>query len=294
MFRRATRPRATPAQKNFQLPKPGDLINCEGRLYRLGNYLGEGYYGAVYECTDDWSNRLVAKVLLPKKTYEGVREDWLRELKALTELRHPHITFVHDAFECKDTFYLILERCESTLQQLFTWPGLVPDAWFKPLAQQLLQAVHFIHMRGYVHKDIHPGNIFVARIESATGGAGSGAHVFKLGDLGISRLEPELGVHQTVARWMIPPEALDPSQFGSLGKQLDIYHAGLCLLGLMLKGVPQFSEADIREGKPRMMAEQIPHPGAPAIAQALRRHVKDRTQSAMDFWRDLKQYLGVR
>jgi serine/threonine-protein kinase len=212
----------------------------------------------------------------------------LNEFQALKELRHPNVTFVHDAFEYRDTFYLVIERCDSTLSKLITWAGLKPLVWVGPLSRHLLQSVDYIHAQGYVHKDIHPGNVYVAHLQGAMG-EDHRATVFKLGDVGISRLEPDIDVFNTMlAKWMLPPEALHPTTFGTVDRRVDIYHTGLTLMSLVLRRVPSFSEGEILNGAPRQLAESIRHPIGPVLARALRRHTKDRYQSALDFWRDLK------
>ena len=275
--------------RQFTPPQPSEAVVTEGRSYWLGRFIGQGYFGAVYECTDEWSNPLVAKVLLPQnRGYEQVRAEWLRELQNLVVLRHPNITFVHDAFEYRDTFYLVLERCDQTLDDLIKWPELDPNVWVYPIAQCILQAVLYIHRANYVHKDIHPGNIHISRSHGFMASP-SAATVFKLGDLGITRLETEINVFNTMlAKWMLPPEAIAPVDFGVIDKRVDIYHVGLSLLSLLLKTVPFFSEEEIVAGRPRELAEALSHPLAGPLGRALRRHVASRPSSALDFWREIQ------
>ena len=76
--------------KCFQPPQPGAVITYRDKQYTIGPLIGEGGFGRVFQCTDDWHNSLVAKVIVPKgRTYEQVRDGWLRELRNLVELRHP-------------------------------------------------------------------------------------------------------------------------------------------------------------------------------------------------------------
>jgi serine/threonine-protein kinase len=111
---------------------------------------------------------------------------------------------------------------------------------------------------------------------------------FKIGDLGITNLEAEMDVFNTmVGKWMMPPEFLKPDQYGKIGKQVDIYHAGLLFLSLLLGRIPTFTERDILDGGPRNMAEGLKSIYSPAIAKSLRRHVENRTQTAIDFWKDV-------
>jgi serine/threonine-protein kinase len=269
------------APKLFSPPQFGERVECDGRLYYVGGLIGQGYFGAVYECTDEWGNSLVAKVLLPRRPYEEVRKLWLSELASLLNLRHPNITYVHDAFSYRDTFYLVIERCAGNL---LTWPMVRGDAWIPYLARDVLQGLDFIHARGYVHKDLHPGNVLVRPVGDAPATGEAQMVTFKIGDLGLSKLAGDLT--QTMAEWMLPPEHLDP-KLGAVGPQTDVYHAGLLFLNQLLSTPRTFTNDEILAGKPSRLARSVPSPYALPIASALRPRVAERTQSAREFWRAL-------
>lgn len=278
-----------PVARTFTPPRDGLVIRHQGRNYFLGKYIGEGSWGVVYHCTDDWENELVAKILKPRnRTYEAVKDEWIKELSNLVKLRHPNITFVYDSFEYRDTFYIIIERCDHTINELISTPNIDGEEWLPVVAHSILQGIAFIHKEGYVHKDIHPGNVFSSLIRDKKVPAKDPVIVFKIGDLGITNLETEMDVFNTmVGRWMVPPEFLKPDQFGKIGKQVDMYHAGLVFLSLLLGRIPTFTEKDILDAAPRIMAERLNSIYSPAIAKALRRHVENRTQTALEFWKDI-------
>jgi serine/threonine-protein kinase len=278
-----------PVARTFTPPREGLVIRHQGRHYALGKHIGEGSWGVIYHCTDDWENELVAKILKPRnRTYEVVKDEWIKELSNLVKLRHPNITFVYDFFEYRDTFYIIIERCDHTIHELIVTPNIDGEEWLPVVAQSVLQGIAFIHKEGYVHKDIHPGNVFSSLIRDKKVPAKDPVIVFKIGDLGITNLETEMDVFNTmVGRWMVPPEFLKPDQYGKIGKQVDMYHAGLVFLSLLLGRIPTFTEKDILDGGPRIMAERLNSIYSPAIAKALRRHVENRTQTALDFWKDI-------
>jgi len=108
---------------------------------------------------------------------------------------------------------------------------------------------------------------------------------FKVADLGIAGLEVELKPGTMWADWMMPPEVIDPAQFGAIARTVDIYHTGLVLLALLLKTIPTFTREEIVDGRPRKLAEELGSKYAPAIAVALRRHPPVRYQTAIEFWR---------
>jgi serine/threonine protein kinase len=279
-----------PPERQFQPPTAGEGIRTgDGRLYWIGDPIGSGAFGSVYACTDEWGNSLAAKILHPRgDTYEQVRDRWLEEFNKLLVLRHPNVTFVHAAFEYRDTFYLVMERCAYSLHALIDPESENREIWIPYVARDVLQAVDFFHQSGYVHKDIHPGNVFVFQARDVMVPAKEPVWSFKVGDLGITRVEDEIRTVNTIlADWMQPPEFLDP-QFGRVCKSVDVYHVGLLLMSILLGENPLLSPEEIVQGRAREMAENLPSRYAGPISTALRRHVDARYQSALDFWRAIQ------
>ncbi len=275
--------------RRFRLPEKGEVIPHGERNYYIGEKLGRGGFGVVYECSDDWGNPLVAKVILPhERPYSDVRDSWHEEASKLMDLRHPNITFVRDAFEYQDTFYLIIERCNFPLLQVITSFGLDAERWLPYVARDVLQALDYIHAHGYIHKDLHPGNVFVVESRQQAAFIHRIVRSFKIGDLGLTRLETDGKAFQTrLAEWMRPPELIDTDSFGPVGRQVDLYQTGLLMLSLLLKEIPYFTTEEIVEGIPQAVAQDHASPYAPVIAKALRRHVESRMQTALEFWREL-------
>ena len=282
-------PSSSPPAKMVVPPAPGEVITSlgTGNTYTMGNPIGEGYFGLVFSCVDVWGNDLAAKVLKPVDTYDRVRVSAEAELRKLLVLRHPNITYIFDAFEYRDTFYIITERCYCPLTQLFSLKDFNGLVWLVPIARCLLQAVHYIHLNQYVHQDIHLGNVFAAFAKNEMCPTEPGAIQFKVGDLGVAKLFSELDVTNTLADWMRPPEAIDPTEFGPVDHRIDIYHVGLLLLQFAYSQELRFSREEILAGHPRDMALKLLTPYRFALEKALRRHVPFRTASAMELWRDL-------
>lgn len=209
--------------------------------------------------------------------------------------RNAHsFTYVFDAFHVLETIYIVTERCFCPLSHLFTGiQGFDGRGWIKAVARCLLQAVHYIHLNGYVHQDIHVNNVFAAFARNEMVETDPGALHFKLGDLGVAKVFSEIDATNTRAQWMLPPEVLDPKEFGPMDRRIDIYHCGLLFLHLMNGAELKFSNDEILAGKPRQLALQLPPPYNFALEKALRRHVAARTASAMELWRDLSSATAL-
>jgi serine/threonine-protein kinase len=279
---------AEPPVKSVIEPTPGEVIVSEAtnNSYTMGEKIGEGHFGVVYGCVDVWNNELAAKVMKPLLSYEEVKASAEAELQKLFAVRHPHITYVFDAFEYRDTFYIVTERCFCSVADLFAQEWFSGPSWLKPIARCLLQAVHFIHLAKLVHQDIHAGNVFTSFARDESNSAEAGAIQFKLGDLGVAKLFSEVDAAHTRG-WMLPSEVMDPSEFGRPDHRIDIYHCGLLFLQLAYSREMRFTPDEIRAGKPRELALQLPAPLNFGLEKALRRHVADRTAGAMELWRDL-------
>lgn len=279
----------SPPAKMAIPPSVGEVITSilTGNSYTMGEKIGEGNFGVVYACKDIWENDLAAKVLKPSDTYEKVKASATEEFIKLMQLRNPHITFVYDAFEFRDTFYIITERCYCSVKQLFSMQNFNGQAWLIPIARSLLQAVHYLHISNYVHQDIHSANVFTALVKDEMIPQDNKILQFKLGDLGVAKLFNEIDAKNTRAQWMLPPEVLNPTEYGSIDHRIDIYHSGLLLLELAYSKELRFTPEEIVNGKPREMALALPVPYSFALEKALRRHAAYRTANAMELWRDL-------
>jgi serine/threonine-protein kinase len=258
-----------PPTKAAVPPKPGEVITSFGtnNTYTMGEWIGGGSFSDVFACRDVWGN----------------------EFEKLVQLRNPYVTYVFDAFEYRDTFYIITERCYCPVSKLFTLPNFDGKLWISAIARCLLQAVHYLHIHNYVHQDIHARNVFAAVVKDEMMPADPQKTVtqFKLADLGIAKLRDQVSAANTRAQWMLPPEVLDEAQFGPIDARVDIYHCGLLFLQLALSKEIAFTKDEILAGKPRVLALSLPQPFNYALEKALRRHVQYRTAGAMELWRDL-------
>ena len=276
-------------------PSLGESITSlsTGSTYTIGPRIGEGNFGIVYSCSDDWDNELAVKVLKPILPYEKLKKNAKGEFFRLRQLRHPNITFVYDAFEHRNTFYIVTERCHSPISVIFDLPNLNGMYWFMPMARHLLQAVHYLHLNNYVHQDIHEGNVFSTFIKDEMIPQKDQVIQFKLGDLGVAKLFSDVNAMNTRPKWLLPPEVLDSNEFGPIDHRVDIYHLGLLFLQLAYSKRLQFTPEEILSGKPKAMALQLPSPYKTALEKALRRHVPYRTASAVDLWRDFKGLSNI-
>jgi serine/threonine-protein kinase len=263
----------------------GAVYSPRGARYLLGRRLGSGSFGAVFDCIGPFDQSFALKVFLPgNRPYAEVRAEWLKEAERLYRLRHPNIVYVHDYFEATGLFYLVLERCDHSLDEMLTAP--FTDRLVVDIARQLLFAIQYLADNEFVHNDLHAGNVLVVQGEHLTA---------KLSDLGIAQelygyggARPPIVQHRLMA-----PEV---AAGGYSTKQSDLYQLGL-LIYQMHTGVYPIDTStgydsiiqQIRDGVPRAKAEALGTPIGDIVSVMLRRQEQYRYTSALQVWEDLQR-----
>ncbi len=145
-----------------------DLVGrrIDGR-YTILAHLGGGGMADVYRASDDQLAIDVAiKVLKPEMASSELRARMIQEAQAAAQVRHPNLVRVFGTGRLDDTTYIAMELLDGpNLEDHLRAQPNQRLAWAEALELLLptLAALHAIHERGYVHRDIKPGNILIAR-----------------------------------------------------------------------------------------------------------------------------------
>jgi len=274
------------SKPDFQGYSIGEVIPRRERAYVVSERISHGGFGAVYACCDDWGNPLRLRVLWPiSRAYENVRERWLEQVEEVRHAAHPRLIHVYEGFEHDGLFHLVTERYDHRLDSSVLEAGEGGPRWLQAVAGPVLCALDHLHRAGYTHRNLHPGNVFLtASPEPATALPAGGG--IKLGGLAVTQLLGNVDVlNLLTARWLVPPEYLNPSEFGRMDQRVDIYQAGLLLLAVLQGQLPRFSFEEIVAGAPARVAREL---GSEALERALQPKVGDRFGSALELWRALE------
>jgi serine/threonine protein kinase len=214
---------------------PGSIVRDEfsRRDYRIVSLLGHGGFGAVYQSVRLSHARRSSYACVLKVTLDALT--WHREAYFGHLLRHvPDVVRVHDSFawvprEADRTPLYCLVSEHIAHGDLGGYLKRNPTPWTEPRARReiirLLRAVTRIHESGAVHRDITPGNVFVA----AKG-------VLKLGDFGIAL--HRAGRRDVAADAFAPRFAPSAIQSGAKSwRQADDVHQIGQLYAALLSGV---------------------------------------------------------
>lgn len=191
--------------------------------------------GVVYEAQHLYTGRPVALKLLRPEVSEDPRrgERLIREAQAAAALDHDGIVDVLDMGEADGCLYLALERLWGRdLAAELELRGSLPPGEAVAVSLAVLSALGAAHCAGIVHRDVKPGNIFLARRGERV--------VPKLLDFGIAKVRDvtltTTGAILGTPHYMSPEAAggeLEPSP------AMDVWSAAVVLYEC-LAGAPPF------------------------------------------------------
>jgi tRNA A-37 threonylcarbamoyl transferase component Bud32/tetratricopeptide (TPR) repeat protein len=147
-----------------------------GRRYQLLDVVGRGGMGTVYRALDRLGGPIALKRLhrsledlaqeasqepSTTTTSQEVALDLAAEFKALTSLRHPHVINVLDyGFDDERRPYFTMELLARAKTLVEAGRDQLPMVQIDLLVQ-VLQALAYMHRRGFVHRDLKPANVLV-------------------------------------------------------------------------------------------------------------------------------------
>lgn len=199
--------------------------------YRLLDPIGSGSMGHVWHAQDERLHREVAvKIVDLAQASETVTvERFNSEVVAIARLNHPNVVTTFDAGVEDQLAYLVMELLhgESLAERLRRGP--LPILAAARIGAEVGQALEAGHAVGVVHRDIKPGNVFLA-----TTGA------VKVLDFGIAEssgdgTDSPAALAVGTAAYMSPEQAMARRA----GPASDVYSLG-CLVYAMLCARPPF------------------------------------------------------
>ncbi len=257
--------------------------------YKIREQIGEGGMGVVYRAEHLMlSSSAAIKILLPKWTTQpGVVERFFVEAKATSQIIHPGIVQIFDFGRLDDDrAYIVMELLKGeTLTEFQNRRGVVDPSLAAQIGIQLLSALEAAHLRGVIHRDVKPDNIYLVRDPTAPG-----AIRVKVLDFGIAKLlgdRPKKGeaIVGTPA-YMAPEQCRGDDEIDA---RSDLYAVG-CILMTLLTGRPPFDAESPTEVMAMQIYQPVPRlrdyaPSMPPeldalIAKMLAKSPADRTPSA--------------
>ena len=231
--------------------------------YHVLERVGEGSFGKVFRGRRRFTGQIVALKFISKSGKSAADLAALRqEIAILRRLDHENIVLLLDFFETPRDVVVVTEYAHGELLQVLQDDGALGAAAVRSVARQLVRALHFLHARRIMHRDLKPQNVLVA----SNG-------VIKLADFGFARalsastalLTSIKGTPLYMAPEIYQDRRYDPSA--------DAWGLGVMLFELAT-GTPPFYAPSLKELRELIVAaEAIAYPPAlpPLLVDFLRR-----------------------
>ena len=202
--------------------------------------LGRGGMGVVYLARNAMMDRpevlkVVSRQLL---AVPGVKERFLREVRAAARLQHPNVVAAYSVEEAGESLVFSMEYVPGDdLQKVVKAAGPLPAAQACFYTAQVAAALQHAADKGMVHRDIKPANLMLARDGKRA--------VVKVLDFGLAKVVSERAADTGLTgagQMMGTPDYIAPEQAKDAARadtRADLYSLG-CTLYFLLAGRPPF------------------------------------------------------
>jgi serine/threonine-protein kinase len=133
--------------------------------YRIIQLIGRGGMGVVYRAEHvDLGTLRALKTLAPELAHDPrARSRFLKEAKAAARIEHPHVVKVFDCGEHEGIPFFVMDHLDGEdLETLLTRSTLTAEQT-AGIMLAICAATSEMHQEGLIHRDLKPGNIFLAR-----------------------------------------------------------------------------------------------------------------------------------
>ncbi len=251
--------------------------------YEIIGHLGRGGMAEVYKARQVSLDRVVAVKEMKSSFLSSPEmvERFEREAKTASRLVHENIVQVYQLGSEERTMFIVMEYVDGVdLKTIIQRVEAISPDIVLLIIHGAANALAFAHSRGFIHRDIKPGNIMVSRQGDV-----------KLMDFGIVR-DIESDLTQTGAFLGTPPY-MSPEQFRGekLTHASDLFSLGVVFYEALTGQKPFRADDDtslakkvqtFREVAPRRINPEIPWRTQRLMRQLLAKKPDKRSESAQE------------
>src|SRR5215469_7656565 len=225
------------------MSNPESWKTLEGRIadgkFPLRQWLGGSDHSAVFLTERSQSQKAVIKIIAPGVDAERQLSQW----RTAAQLSHPHLIRLFEAGRCHidnvPLLYVVMEQAEEDLAQILPQRALTPSE-VTDLLPALLDALSFLHGKGFIHGRIQPSNVLAVGDQLKL----SSDQIVSMVEIDPERRRRDLYDAPETAAGLVSPAG-------------DIWSVGVTLVAALTQNVGFVGEAE--QGGPKLPAT-IPEP----------------------------------
>ncbi|MBM4779607.1 MAG: protein kinase [Archangiaceae bacterium] len=261
--------------------------------YQLRQKIGEGGMGTVFIAHDSELDREVAVKMLASTLVNDaeVVERFEREAKLTASLDHPNIVPIYDVGRHENRPFIVMKLLQGdTLAGVLRQKGGFTSDETLKLMKQLAAGLDYIHQKGFIHRDIKAGNIFLSAEGHAT--------ILDFGILRSRKANASLtrtGMVMGTPHYMAPEQAMG---LKDVDHRVDLYALAVVLFECLTGTLPFEADSELRliqmqahSPPPEILdrAPWIPKAVADVVKKALSKKPDDRFYSGQDLVKALER-----
>ncbi len=252
--------------------------------YEIRGVLGAGGMGVVYEAYDPALERAIALKVVRRQLLASPEavEQFLAEARAVAAVEHDNIVAIHGVEVHDDVPCIIMPmlKGQSLAGYLEKNPPPMPIDRLMRLAVETLSGLSVAHARGFIHRDIKPGNLWL-----------EGASEGKFGRVKILDFGLAMAVGSARVRFGGTPGFMPPEQIRNeaIDGRADLFSVG-CVLYIAATGRTPFEGGNATATLVRTISRDVPplrsvNPAVPPrfaalVDRLLAKHPEGRPESA--------------
>ncbi|WP_372366484.1 protein kinase [Candidatus Uabimicrobium sp. HlEnr_7] len=263
---------------------PGSVLG----KYIIKKKIGHGGMGIVYKAKEKNGNKIVAIKTLhsinSKNSMQMAR--FHREMKLTAQLDHPSIVKLHSSEVDNGIVFFAMDYINGVDFGVFLESQRVSLNDKIKLLIQVAQALHYMHQRGIIHRDIKLSNILITQNKRAL-----------VVDFGIAKTIEKGNTLTSAGKvvgtyaYMAPEQMLNPRQIDA---RTDVYALGVVLYEVLTGQSMIKSLEEVAHPSPVKISKinpEIPQKLETIWRKSTAIKQKKRYQSAETFANDLKNFL---